>query len=662
MFNKVLIANRGEIACRIIRTVKRLGVRTVAVYSDADAGALHTTLADEAVHIGGAAASDSYLRADTMIAAALNAGAEAIHPGYGFLAENANFADACAEAGVKFIGPPASAIRAMGSKSEAKALMDAAGVPIVPGYHGDAQDDQTLISEAERVGYPLLVKASAGGGGKGMRVVRSAEELLDAIASARREAQSSFGDDKLLLERFLERGRHVEIQIFFDGHGHGVHLFERDCSVQRRYQKVIEEAPAPLLSDAMRTSMYEAALKAGAAVDYEGAGTVELIVGRDEFFFMEMNTRLQVEHPVTELITGVDLVEWQLRVAAGEALPVKQEEIRVTGHAVEARVYAEDPARGFLPAIGTLQEVLFHNGEGVRVDTGVRAGDDISIHYDPMIAKVIAHAGDRNAAIGRLSHALAHSHIAGLTTNTSFLCALLDHTEFVAGGVDTGLLDRDGEALAQARPHPQAAIVAAAIWVLARRERSVAELSSYAGDPWANNDGWRMNHGYVEPITLVSADREHALYLACDRGQQMIGEADALQFAMATRLSAHRYSVRVGSHTYNCDASVSPEEVSVLIDGHAAKFGVPDPLRTETDAGAHAGSLSAPMPGKILEVYVEGGETVAAGDALMLMEAMKMEHTIRAPHGGTVSGVNYAAGDQVDEGVELAVIDEGADG
>ena len=659
VFNKILIANRGEIACRIMRTATLMGIRSVAVYSDADADAMHVAMADEAVHIGAASAAHSYLNMDAVIDAATRTQAQAIHPGYGFLAENAAFADACNNAGLVFIGPPADAIRAMGSKSEAKALMAAAGVPVVPGYHGEAQEDDTFRREAERVGFPLLVKASAGGGGKGMRVVMDADGLQPALASARREALSAFGDDNLLLERFVQNGRHVEVQIFFDSHGNGVHLFERDCSVQRRYQKVIEEAPAPDLSDSMRQSMFDAALQAGRAVNYAGAGTVEMIVGTDEFFFMEMNTRLQVEHPVTEMVTGVDLVEWQLRAAAGQALPKQQSSLSCNGHAFEARLYAEDPTRGFLPAVGQLKHLEFPKAShDVRVDTGVREGDTISIHYDPMIAKVITAGPDRDTARARLVQTLAGTQVAGVVTNTEFLGALMLHPEVVAGGVDTGLLDRDGESLALARRHPLAPVLAGALWFAARehasRPNQEADLS-----PWSAADGWRMNHSYTEPLVLVDRDGELVTLTIC-RGAKLTIEHDDKHYVVdRCDIDDNGHcSVTIDGHTMRATAVIESSNLTIFIDGLAIAYAVLDPRVGDTDSGAHAGSLRAPMPGKILACHVAVGDVVTGGQALMLMEAMKMEHTIKAPGAGTVERVCFKTGDQVDEGAELVILSE----
>jgi len=508
MFSKILIANRGEIACRVMRTAKRLAIRTVAVYSDADEGALHVALADEAYPIGPAAARESYLSIEKILAAARASGAEAIHPGYGFLSENAEFAEACAEAGIVFIGPPAAAIRAMGSKSAAKALMEKAGVPLVPGYHGADQDAALLAKEAKKVGFPVLIKAASGGGGKGMRIVESAADFAAALASAKREAKASFGDDTVLIEKYLTRPRHIEMQIFADRHGNCVHLFERDCSVQRRHQKVVEEAPAPGMDVARRKAMGAAAIAAAKAVAYVGAGTIEFIAEGDDLFFMEMNTRLQVEHPVTEMITGTDLVEWQLRIAAGEKLPKRQDELQISGHAIEVRLYAEDPTRDFLPATGTLHHLRVPEGDPhIRVDTGVREGDAISIHYDPMIAKLIAWGADRAAALRRLGAALDRYEIVGVTTNRDFLARLATAPDFAAGGVDTGIIARHRDALI---PPPAAApprIVAAAALSLLLDQAAASEAAAIASpdpySPWHSRQGWRLNGDTYQDLVFL---------------------------------------------------------------------------------------------------------------------------------------------------------------
>ncbi|MCY4601312.1 MAG: acetyl/propionyl/methylcrotonyl-CoA carboxylase subunit alpha [Acidobacteria bacterium] len=570
MFKKILIANRGEIACRVIGTARRLGIATVAVHSEADAAALHVALADEAVEIGPAPARDSYLRGDRIIAAARRTGAAAIHPGYGFLSENAGFAEDCAGAGLVFIGPGAAAIRAMGSKSAAKSLMEKAGVPVVPGYHGADQADDRLRAEADRSGYPVMLKPSAGGGGKGMRVVRDASQFDAALASARREAGASFGDAHMLIERFVTAPRHIEIQVFADAHGNALHLFERDCSVQRRHQKIVEEAPAPGLSEERRLAMGRAAVDAAKAVGYLGAGTVEFIVDAGgRFFFMEMNTRLQVEHPVTELITGQDLVEWQLLVAAGKPLPLSQGDLAINGHAIEARLYAEDPDRDFLPATGRLRRLRYPPaGRHVRVDTGVREGDPVSIHYDPLIAKLIAWDTDRAGALRHLQSALRETRIAGVTTNLAFLTAVAAHDAFAVGGVDTGFIDRHRGDLAATGDDPAA-----------------TGDDPDPNSPWSSTGGWRLN-------------------------------------AIGT---------------------VAP---------HVAA----DPVRRADRAILAAGGLTAPMPGRVTVVNVSEGDRVQRGDTLLVLEAMKMEHSIVAPADGVVERLHYGQGDLVDEGAELLVL------
>jgi 3-methylcrotonyl-CoA carboxylase alpha subunit len=659
MFDKILIANRGEIACRIIRTARRLGVRTVAVYSTADRHARHVSLADEARLIGEAPARESYLRIEAIIEAAKASGAEAIHPGYGFLSENAAFADACEEAGLIFIGPPASAIRAMGSKSEAKRLMERARVPVVPGYHGEDQGYATLRAAAERIGYPVLVKASAGGGGKGMRVVEGAHALEAALASARREAASAFGDDRLLLEKYLLRPRHIEIQVFADGHGNSVHLFERDCSLQRRHQKVIEEAPAPGMTAKRRGEMGEAALAAARAIGYVGAGTIEFIVDETgAFFFMEMNTRLQVEHPVTEMITGQDLVEWQLRVAAGEPLPRAQDELAVTGHAFEARLYAEDPTRDFLPATGRLVHLRFPaEGPHVRVDTGIGEGDEVTIHYDPMLAKLIVWDGDRESARKRLAAALGECEVAGLATNIAFLAAVAAHPAFAAAEIDTGFIGRHRETLVPAaRPASDRTLALASLAIFLERARGAKEAARASGDPhspWAIADGWRMNDDNHHVLRFQDGEREMAVtvhyrpdgYLVELPGGALPvrGELDGASGLFADLAGAR------------CRASVvrAGQDLTIFADGMSHKLRLLDPLAGAADLDAAAGTLAAPMPGKVVAVLVEKGASVKRGQPLLVLEAMKMEHTITAPADGVVETVRFGVGEQVGEGAEL---------
>ncbi|MBF0325256.1 acetyl/propionyl/methylcrotonyl-CoA carboxylase subunit alpha [Magnetospirillum moscoviense] len=661
MFDKILIANRGEIAVRVIRTAKRLGIRTVAVYSEADANALHVRLADEAILIGPAAAAESYLVADKILAAAKATGAQAIHPGYGFLSENACFAEACAAQGVTFIGPPAGAIRAMGSKAESKRLMEAARVPMVPGYHGADQSDAVLTQAAGEIGYPLLVKASAGGGGKGMRVVRAEAELASAIAGARREAKASFGDDSLLLERYLDHPRHVEIQVFCDRLGNGIYLFERDCSAQRRHQKVIEEAPAPLLPDEIRQAMGEAAVQAAKAVSYEGAGTVEFLFQDGQFYFIEMNTRLQVEHPVTEMITGQDLVEWQLLVAAGRPLPLGQHELIRKGHAFEARLYAEDPAKDFLPATGRLVHLVPPlSSPHVRVDTGVVEGDEVTAFYDPMIAKLIVWDEDRDSALRRLRRALADYEVAGLVTNISFLAAIAGHPAFAAFEMDTGFIDRHrADLIPASRPVPAAALAFAAAALLLDREDHAAAAAARSGDrwsPWHQTGGWRMNDDNHHDFRLIDADavrlvtvhfRTDGWEVDLDGGTMRVRGAGRQGRRITAELDGERRSASVVTDGF---------DITVLLDGASWRLKLDDPSAKAADQDG-PGSLAAPMTGRVVQVLVAAGDRVERGQPLMVVEAMKMEHTIAAPADGTVKEVLYAVGDQVADGAELLAFD-----
>ncbi len=666
MFDKILIANRGEIACRVAATARRLGVRTVAVYSDADAGSRHVAFADEAVRIGPAPARDSYLKGALIIAAAKASGAQAIHPGYGFLSENEAFAKAVAEAGLVFIGPPPQALAAMGSKSEAKALMEKAGVPLVPGYHGADQDPQLLKREADRIGYPVLIKAALGGGGKGMRIVNIAADFDDMLASCKREAAASFGDERVLVEKYLQRPRHVEVQVFADTHGSCVYLFERDCSVQRRHQKVIEEAPAPGMSPERRQAMGEAAVAAARAVGYVGAGTVEFIVDAGgTFYFMEMNTRLQVEHPVTEMIAGHDLVEWQLRVAAGEKLPVQQEELEIRGHAIEARVYAENPDKGFLPAIGRLSHMAMpeavefkrnfddnssHDPAPVRIDSGVRAGDAISPHYDPMIAKLIVWGESRAQAIARMRGALSEFHIVGLANNVDFLARLMDNPAFVGADLDTGLIERERERLFVAESRvPEDLLAAACARVLAD------EAAAGAGrrDPFDSRSGWRLNTTYVRTLTLASEHGVHDVRLEYGRDGYHYRHAGHDEPLSIVARDGSRLTLRLGHRTLAADVVRDGDALHVFSGGRHRAV-------TLVDVIAHAGErdgsdtgLAAPMPGKIIAVNVAAGSRVTRGTPLLVMEAMKMEHAIVAPADGVVEAVLYAVGEQVAEGAAL---------
>jgi len=656
VFSKILIANRGEIACRVMRTARRMGIATVAVYSEADAGALHVAMADEARLIGPAAARDSYLNIAAVIAAARATGAEAVHPGYGFLSENAEFAEACAAARIVFIGPSPEAIRAMGSKSAAKALMAAHGVPVVPGYHGDDQSPATLLAESERVGFPVLIKASAGGGGRGMRVVTASDEFARALDGAKREAKGAFGDDRVLIERYLQAPRHVEVQVFGDMHGNLVHLYERDCSIQRRHQKVVEEAPAPGLDAATRRAVGETAVQAARAVNYVGAGTVELIMarepdGQDRFYFMEMNTRLQVEHPVTEAVTGTDLVEWQLRVAAGERFTRKQQQIPLHGHAIEVRLYAENPARGFLPATGTLHGLHLPDGAGIRVESGVRPGDAVTPFYDPMIAKIIATGRDREEARARLVRALADTAVLGVTTNLDFLGCIIEHPEFAASAVDTGFLDRHGAALLADPPVPDTALAAAALF------RAMARTGG--ADPWSRSDGWRLNLGPApQSLCLQHGETEHAVEatrvgdaweLALD-GRLVIARAVALDDnRIAITLDGHRETVRIMKHAAT---------ILVIAAGRGWMFEEIDVLAPPAAGDTASGRLTSPMPGRVVQLLVAPGERVRQGQAMMVVEAMKMEHTIAAPRDGVVAAVHFAAGDLVDDGAELIALED----
>ena len=667
MFKKILIANRGEIACRVAATARRLGLRTVAVYSEADAHARHVAACDEAVCIGGPAPRDSYLRADRILAVALQTGAQAVHPGYGFLSENEGFARACAAAGIVFIGPPADAIAAMGSKSAAKTLMGKAGVPLVPGYHGVDNDPALLAHEAGRIGYPVLIKASAGGGGKGMRRVDQAADFAAALAACQREAQSSFGDSHVLVERYVLRPRHIEIQVFGDSLGGCIHLFERDCSVQRRHQKVLEEAPAPGISAARRAEMGAAAVAAARAVGYVGAGTVEFIAeevddGDLRFYFMEMNTRLQVEHPVTEAITGLDLVEWQLKVAAGQPLPLRQDELRITGHAIEARICAENPDAGFLPATGTMDvlrwppHVEFERGtaaQPVRVDAGVAEGDAISPHYDPMIAKLIVWGDDRAQALARLDAALAATHIVGLHTNVAFLRRVVRSESFSTADLDTALIERERAVLLD---QPPLALEIAAAGVVAHALADDAALA--AADPWSRRDGWRLYGGARRHFDIEWAGAVHAVALARPhstavdaRSELQIG-AQRWPISVAA-LGTGQHDITLGERRLRLSVYVRGERVAVFAPEASVLLRQIDAIAHAGEAAPEGGRLTAPMPGKVIAFLAQPGQAVTQGQALAVMEAMKMEHTLHAPRDGVVDALLYAVGDQVAEGGEL---------
>ena len=653
MLESLLIANRGEIACRIIRTARRLGVRTIAVHSVADRGALHTRLADEAIEIGPAEARQSYLAVERILQAARDTRAAAIHPGYGFLSENAAFARACHAAGIVFVGPPAEAIDRMGSKSEARQLMAAAGVPVLPGYDGEDQSDGVLQAEAQRLGFPLLVKPTAGGGGKGMRIVRGAGELGEALAGARREALKAFGDPRLLLERFVEKGRHVEIQVFADTHGEAVHLFERDCSLQRRHQKVIEEAPAPGLDEATREAMGAAAVAAAQAVGYVGAGTVEFLYDGREFYFLEMNTRLQVEHPVTEMITGLDLVEWQLRVADGEALPLGQPQVVRRGHAVEARLYAEDPERGFLPSTGRIERLRFPTElEHVRVDTGVREGDEVSIHYDPMVAKVIVWGADRLEAIDRLRAALEATDVEGLRTNTRFLWEVLGNEAVRKGDVSTRLLESGLPASGATETDTRAAwLIAAALGA-----QIAAARRGGPATPWGQRGGFRLNAAATLRVALALGSERRWLRLrpaGPDLEVELDGHTHLLERCAVVD---GRIGGRIVGEPF--EARFEAGEDGFLLRRQCLRFEFAEDTGAEHRASAeHEGHLRSPMPGLVLDVRARLGEKVAAGAVLVVLEAMKMEHSLSAPWAGTVSAVAVKPGDRVEEGVELVILE-----
>jgi 3-methylcrotonyl-CoA carboxylase alpha subunit len=665
MFEKILIANRGEIACRIVRTARRMGIATAAVYSDADRDAMHVAAADEAYRIGPPPARDSYLNIDAIIAAAKRAGAQAIHPGYGFLSENAGFAEACAAAGITFIGPPASAIRAMGGKSEAKVLMEKAGIPLVPGYHGEDQSPDLLQREAERIGYPVLIKASAGGGGKGMKVAAQTSEFAAQLASAKRESTASFGDDRMLIEKYLEHPRHVEIQVFADSQGNCVYLFERDCSIQRRHQKVIEEAPAPDFAQAMRERMGRAAVEAARAIGYVGAGTIEFLYDTPDgqFYFMEMNTRLQVEHPVTEMITGLDLVEWQLRVAAGEELPLSQNDLAIRGHAIEARLYAEDPDREFLPQTGRLTHLAFPAGEGVRVDTGVRAGDTISIYYDPMIAKLIVWGADRDAAIRRFQSALAGTQVAGVKTNIGFLARLAGHPAFKAAELNTRFIERHQDDLVAApAPASDQAFALATLGLLLKRAEEAGQAARASADPWspwAHQNGWRLNDEARSQLRLrdvsITGGSEKLIEVIYRRGGGWkIAVANGIAFESRGELGPDgELSGTIGDEKAAAVWVANGNDIELFTKESAHRFAIVDRLHEAEDAQVSGGRLVAPMPGRVISLLVEAGAHVEANQPVIVLEAMKMEHTLRAPSPGIVAGFRYAAGEQVDEGAEL---------
>ena len=663
MFSKILIANRGEIACRVIRTCRRLGIRTVAVYSEADADAQHVRQADEAYLIGGPRPADSYLRGDAVIAAAKEAGAEAIHPGYGFLSENADFADAVAAAGLVFIGPSGASMRKMGSKAGAKELMAAAGVPVVPGYTGEDQSPNTLAREAARIGFPLMIKAAHGGGGKGMRVVHRLEDFIAQLESCQREAANAFGRDRVLLERYVASPRHIEIQVFADAHGHTLHLNERECSAQRRYQKVLEESPSPFLTPALRAAMGDAAVKAAQAIDYVNAGTVEFIVDPDgQFYFMEINTRLQVEHPVTELVTGLDLVEWQLRVAASEALPLTQDDIRQQGHAIEVRLYAEDPEAGFLPGSGRLERLALPEASpGVRIDAGVVEGDTVTIFYDPMIAKLIVHGADRMEALARLRDALARCDIAGPKSNIAFLERLVRHPAVTGGWIDTGYLDRH---LDEFMPAPslastqQVALVAAELLWQEARARAQAGDGDEPDSPWAIADGWRLGHAGARPLAFAHLGQTWTALAHGHGGRYRIELADEVHEVEDARLTGDLLGLRIHGQARRFRILRHGTRLT-LHDGEqrTAVETVPAYRRTDMAEASGSGKIVAPMPGRVVLVKARPGDEVVAGQELLVMEAMKMELAVKASRDGVVADVRAAAGDFVEADTVLVALE-----
>ena len=659
MFTKLLIANRGEISCRIIKTAKRMGVLTVALYSDADQQALHVKMADEAVYVGPSPSKDSYLQAERIIQIALKVGADAIHPGYGFLSENATFANLCKQNDIVFVGPPVGAIEAMGSKSAAKNIMEQAQVPLVPGYHGDDQSEAGLKSHADNMGYPVLLKAAAGGGGKGMRQVWSSDEFADALAAAKREAMSSFNDDLMLVEKYLTQPRHVEIQVFCDNFGDGVYLFERDCSVQRRHQKVIEEAPAFGMSESLRVQMGEAALKAAKAINYAGAGTVEFLLDSNgQFYFMEMNTRLQVEHPVTEMITGQDLVEWQLRVANNETLPLAQDALQIHGHAFEARIYAEDPNNDFLPATGKLSllqpPVESHH---VRVDTGVVQGDEVSVFYDPMIAKLIVWDENREKALARLTKALTEYHIDGVVTNIEFLYNLANSEPFRTEQIDTGFIEKNQDVLQlNSEPEVQTLLPMAALYLMLSAQQTDTANHQDQYSPWSLGNAWRANEQHVQILELQVGDTYHQV-----------------QVVQAGTGSQAVYNITVGQQEYHCSGVIAQNQLLSTINGHKTLANVTSrqdgysvfcngnvirfnalkaDLGDDEDNDADAGFV-APMNGTVVAILVEPQQSVEKGQTLMVMEAMKMEHSLKAPANGVVTEFYFKAGELVDGGAEL---------
>ncbi len=658
-FRTLLIANRGEIACRVIRTAKAMGLCTVAVYSEADRDALHVAMADKAVLLGPARARDSYLNIERVLEAAQKTGAEAVHPGYGFLSENAEFAEACAKAGLVFVGPTAAMMTAMGSKSGSKALMEKAGVPLVPGYHGDAQDETTLAKAAEKAGFPVLVKASAGGGGRGMRVVRSAAELAPAIVSAKREAKAAFGDDRMLIEKYVDNPRHIEVQIIGDSHGNLLSLFERECTLQRRHQKVIEEAPSPTLNGAQREAVCEAARKAAGAVNYVGAGTIEFVSDGKDVFFIEMNTRLQVEHPVTELITGVDLVEWQLRVAFGEKLPLTQSEVKLNGHAIEARVYAENPQKNFMPSVGRIRTWRTPaQADGLRIDAGYRSGDAVSPYYDAMLAKVIAWAPNRQAAIDRLNRGLEETDIRGIVTNIPFLSALVTHPDVRANAIDTGFIERELKNLTDVSAVPGDLELCAAVAAILGEEQKAARAEAHS--PW-RTFGWMP----VGRRTRVFSFRqgqgaEHKVTLQYGNGPSTLSVGDrGFVFALSPTDDGG-FEVTLDGVKSHVVAVIEGHELYLRTQNGRFEVHWVDPFGGETEEQVGEDKIVAPLPGTVVALLAEEGATLEKGAAILTLEVMKMEQTLRAPYAGVLKKIKCKVGDIVGEGVELAEIEPAA--
>ncbi|HUN42384.1 MAG TPA: acetyl-CoA carboxylase biotin carboxylase subunit [Acetobacteraceae bacterium] len=655
MFHTLLIANRGEIACRIARTARRLGIETVAIFSDADAHALHVRTADRAMRIGPASARESYLNIAAIIEAARVTGARAIHPGYGFLSENPDFAEACAAAELIFVGPPASAMRAMGSKSAAKALMERSGVPLLPGYHGDNQDTAFLAAQTERIGYPIVIKAVSGGGGRGMRVVGNGAGFDAALREARQEAASAFGDDRVLVERYLERPRHIEVQVFADTQGNTIHLFERDCSVQRRHQKVVEEAPAARIDPRRRAAMGEAAVAAARAVGYVGAGTVEFVADADGFYFLEMNTRLQVEHPVTEMVTGFDLVEWQLRVAAGEPLPVTQDAIRLAGHAIEARLYAEDPARDFAPSTGRL--VAFHMPEAsemVRIDTGFASGDSVSTHYDAMLAKLIVYGDTRDAALSTLQRALAECDVVGVASNLDLLHRIVSHPQFAAGGVDTGFIARQADTLLVGQGAPSDEVLVAATVAVLTDEADTAACNAAASadpySPWHTRDQWWLNMAPERMLEFHAGDAVYPVTVRRHRDAWLLDTGGRTRRVSASRGTDSVLAITLDDARLHIRVTHDGETLSVRHAGITFRFALPDPMAHAEAEDESGGRLIAPLPGQVTQVMAEPGATVARGQVLVVLEAMKTVFRLTAPADGVVERVACRVGETVQEG------------